>query len=212
MIITKSKPKEVVLRSLEDSKKVFIVGCGTCATLCQTGGEEQVEEMANFLRERSVGKVVVETPCDIRVLKRDLSPHFGIIESADAILALCCGSGAQAISEFTGKIVVPGLDTLFVGETERIGRFYERCRACGDCIIHETAGVCPIVRCAKGLLNGPCGGMANGKCEAGGHTRDCAWVLIYTRLKELGMLKEFMKVRTVRDWSKKAEPQELKTR
>ncbi len=212
MIITKSKPKEAVLRSLEDITKVFIVGCGTCATLCQTGGEEQVEEMSKFLRERSVGKVVVETPCDIRVLKRDLSPHLGTIESADAILALCCGSGAQAISEFTGKIVVPGLDTLFVGETERIGRFYERCRACGDCIIHETGGICPIVRCAKGLLNGPCGGMANGKCEAGGHTRDCAWVLIYTRLKEQGLVERFKEIRTVRDRSKRAEPQELKTR
>ncbi|MBC7113628.1 MAG: methylenetetrahydrofolate reductase C-terminal domain-containing protein [Candidatus Methanomethyliales bacterium] len=212
MIITKSKPKELVLRSLGGRKRVFIVGCGTCATLCQTGGEEQVEEMASILRERSVGKVVVETPCDIRVLKRDLSPHLGIVEDADAILALCCGAGAQAISEFTGKMVVPGLDTLFVGETERIGRFYERCRACGDCIIDETGGVCPIVRCAKGLLNGPCGGMANGKCEAGGHTRDCVWVLIYRRLKEQGMLERFKEIRTVRDRSKRAESQELKTR
>lgn len=168
--------------------------------------------MASILRERSVGKVVVETPCDIRVLKRDLSPHLGIVEDADAILALCCGAGAQAISEFTGKMVVPGLDTLFVGETERIGRFYERCRACGDCIIDETGGVCPIVRCAKGLLNGPCGGMANGKCEAGGHTRDCVWVLIYRRLKEQGMLERFKEIRTVRDRSKRAESQELKTR
>jgi len=212
LIITKSKPKEVVLRSVGDRKRVFIVGCGTCATLCQTGGEEQVEEMANLLRERSVGKVVVETPCDIRVLKRDLSPHLGMIESADAILALCCGAGAQAISELTGKIVIPGLDTLFLGETERIGRFYERCRACGDCIIYETGGICPIVRCAKGLLNGPCGGMANGKCEAGGYMRDCAWVLIYRRLKELGMTQRFMEIRAVRDRSRRSEPQELRFR
>ncbi|MEM4214534.1 MAG: methylenetetrahydrofolate reductase C-terminal domain-containing protein, partial [Candidatus Methanomethylicaceae archaeon] len=92
------------------------------------------------------------------------------------------------------------------------GRFYERCRACGECIIHETGGICPIVRCAKGLLNGPCGGMANGKCEAGGHVRDCAWVLIYKRLEGQGMVEKFKEIRKVRDRSKKAEPQELKTR
>ncbi|MDH5811593.1 MAG: methylenetetrahydrofolate reductase C-terminal domain-containing protein [Candidatus Methanomethylicaceae archaeon] len=212
MIITKSKPKEAVLRSLEDHERVFIVGCGTCATLCQTGGEEQVNEMANILGKKACGKVVVETPCDIRILRRDLSSHSNIIAASDAILALCCGSGAQAIGEFTDKIVIPGLDTLFVGETERIGRFYERCRACGECIIHETGGICPIVRCAKGLLNGPCGGMANGKCEAGGHVRDCAWVLIYKRLEGQGMVEKFKEIRKVRDRSKKAEPQELKTR
>ncbi|MCX8181694.1 MAG: methylenetetrahydrofolate reductase C-terminal domain-containing protein [Candidatus Methanomethyliaceae archaeon] len=212
MIITKSKPKEVFLRSLEGFERVFIVGCGTCATLCQTGGEEEVDAVANLLGKRTCGKIVVETPCDIRVLRRDLSPHLDVVDAADVILALCCGSGAQAIGEFTGKIVIPGLDTLFVGETERIGRFYERCRACGDCIIHETGGICPIVRCAKGLLNGPCGGMANGKCEAGGHVRDCAWVMIYKRLEEQGIVERFKEIRKVRDRSKKAEPQELRMR
>lgn len=209
MIITKSKPREEILRTVKDRGKVFIVGCGTCATLCQTGGEDQVKELANLLGDKASGKVVVETPCDLRILRKELNPHKKAIERADSVLALCCGSGAQAIVEFTGKLVIPGVDTLFVGEAERIGKFYERCRACGDCMLYETGGICPVVRCAKGLLNGPCGGMADGKCEAGGHVKDCAWVLIYRRLKEQGMEERFKEIRSVFDRSKRAQPQEL---
>ncbi len=209
MIITKSKPREEILRMVKDRGKVFIVGCGTCATLCQTGGEEQVKELANLLGDKASGKVVVKTPCDLRILRKELNPHKKTIERADSVLALCCGSGAQAIVEFTGKLVIPGVDTLFVGEAERIGKFYERCRACGDCMLYEIGGICPVVRCAKGLLNGPCGGMADGKCEAGGHVKDCAWVLIYRRLKEQGMEERFKEIRSVFDRSKRAQPQEL---
>ncbi|MGQ9759824.1 MAG: methylenetetrahydrofolate reductase C-terminal domain-containing protein [Candidatus Methanomethylicaceae archaeon] len=209
MIITKSKPREELMRLVEGRKGVFIVGCGTCATVCQTGGEEEVEDLAKTLGDKVSGKVVVETPCDLRVLRRDLGQYSAPIKSADSIIALCCGSGAQAIAEFTGKIVIPGLDTLFAGETERIGKFYERCRACGDCLLYETGGICPLVRCAKALLNGPCGGMADGKCEAGGHVRECAWVLIYRRLKELGMEERFRAIRPVVDRSRRAQPQEL---
>lgn len=209
MIITKSKPLEELIRLVKERKGVFVAGCGTCATVCETGGEEQVEVLAKVLGEKVYGKAVVEAPCDLRLLRRDLSPHKGAIEKVDAIIALCCGSGAQTIAEYTGKIVIPGLDTLFAGKTERIGKFYERCRACGDCLLYETGGICPLVRCAKGLLNGPCGGMANGKCEAGGYVRDCAWVLIYRRLKELGMEEKFSAIRPVIDRSRRAQPQEL---
>ncbi len=209
MIITKSKPREEVLELVKDYGRVFVLGCGTCATLCQTGGEKQVEDLAKELGEKVVGKAVVETPCDLRVLRRDLAQYMESVGKAHGIITLCCGVGSQAVADFTGKNVVPGLDTLFIGETERIGRFYERCRACGDCVLYETGGVCPVVRCAKGLMNGPCGGMANGKCEVGGHVRDCAWVLIYKRLKEQGRDEVFKKIRPAVDRSRRAQPQEL---
>jgi ferredoxin len=150
MIITKMKPFEEVQAMTEAYEKIFIVGCGTCSTSCQTGGEEQVSEMAD-----------------------------------------------------TGKIVLPASDTLFIGETERIGKFYDRCMACGECILDETGGICPITRCPKALLNGPCGGQVEGKCEVGEYTYDCAWVLIYDRLKEQDRLDLFMKFRPPRDYSKK---------
>lgn len=212
LIITKPKAPEKILEMTNPYKKIFIVGCGTCSTACQTGGEEQVKEMAERLGVKVIGKAVVESPCDLRLVKRDLGGSKQLLEEADALLILSCGVGAQALAEHTGKIIIPGLDTIFIGKIERIGRLYERCRACADCIIFETGGICPIVRCSKGLLNGPCGGMANGKCEASGHTRDCAWVLIYNALKQQRRLDLFTKFRPPMDRSKKAQPQEVVNR
>jgi ferredoxin len=168
MIITRMKPFEEVQAMTEAYEKIFIVGCGTCSTSCQTGGEEQVSEMAEKLGDKVVGTAMVEEPCDRRIARK-----------------------------------LPASDTLFIGETERIGKFYDRCMACGECILDETGGICPITRCPKALLNGPCGGQVEGKCEVGEYTYDCAWVLIYDRLKEQDRLDLFMKFRPPRDYSKK---------
>ena len=211
MIITEQKPFEEILEMLKPFNKVFIVGCGTCSTLCQTGGEDQVKEMAERLKDKEItGTVVVETPCDARILRRDTRGLKEKIEEADALLCLCCGAGVQDITDRIEKVCVPGLNTKFLGQTERIGMFYERCRACGECLLYETGGICPIVRCPKGMLNGPCGGMYDGKCEVGGYVRDCAWALIYERLKKLGMIDLLKSYKSPRDHSKlKAQPGEI---
>jgi len=194
LIITEQKPAEEITKMLEPYKKIFIIGCGTCSTTCQTGGEEQVKKTAEKLTNEGkeiTGSVVVESPCDARVLRRDTRKMRNEIKESDAIFCMTCGAGVQDIFEHLGKISIPALNTKFLGKIERIGEFYERCRACGECILYETGGICPIVRCPKGLLNGPCGGMYDSKCEVGKYQRDCAWVLIYNRLKELGMLDLF---------------------
>lgn len=212
MIITKPKSMEKITEMVRPFKGVFLVGCGTCATSCGTGGEDEVRQLAGALGKKVEGTAVVEAPCDLRLVKRDLGKSKGKLERSDAILVLSCGAGVQVVGDYTGKAVIPGLDTLFIGKIERIGKLYERCRACTDCLLYETGGICPVVRCSKGLLNGPCGGMADGKCEAGGHTRDCAWVLIYESLKKQGRLELYSKYRAPRDRSKKAQPQELLNR
>jgi len=206
VIITRPKPFEKVVASLPG--RVFVVGCGTCATLCQTGGEEQVKAMVSRLEGRVTGSAVVESPCDLRLVKRDLKGSRPMVDEAEAVLALCCGAGAQVLAEYTGKILIPCLDTLFIGKTERIGRFYERCRACTDCLLYETGGICPVTMCSKGLINGPCGGAAEGKCEVGGYRWDCAWTKIYDALKRQGRLGH-LKFRPPRDRSGKAHPQEI---
>ena len=203
MIITRMKPFEEVQTMTETYEKIFIVGCGTCSTSCQTGGEEQVSEMAEKLGDKVVGTAMVEEPCDRRIARKDLKTHKEALNAADAILVMSCGVGVQTLGDYTGKIVLPASDTLFIGETERIGKFYDRCMACGECILDETGGICPITRCAEALLNGPCGGQVEGKCEVGEYTHDCAWVLIYDRLKEQDRLDLFMKFRPPRDYSKK---------
>lgn len=213
MIITQQKPLEEILKMLEPFNKVFIIGCGTCSTVCQTGGEEQVEQMAETLKKEGkeiTGSVVVEAPCDARLLRRDTRKMKKAIEESEALLCMTCGAGVQDIVQHLKKISVPALNTKFLGQIERIGEFYERCRACGECILYETGGICPIVRCPKGMMNGPCGGMFEGKCEVGGYQRDCAWVLIYNRLKELGMLDLYKSYKPPRDNSQlNIQPREI---
>ena len=209
MIITRQKPFEEIQEMTATFDKLFVIGCGTCSTSCQTGGEEQVAEMVERLGDKVIGSAMVEEPCDLRIDRKDLKAHRGTISEADAILAMSCGVGVQAIGDYTDKVVLPALETLFIGETERIGKFYDRCVACGECILGETGGICPITRCPKGLLNGPCGGQVEGKCEVGEYNNDCAWVLIYNRLNEQGRLDLFTKFRPPRDFSKKTLTTEL---
>lgn len=209
MIITSQKPEEKIEEMVKPYKKIFIVGCGSCATSCQTGGEKEVEEIAEKLRGKVIGSAIVEEPCDLRLDRRDLKAYRNSIKEADAVMVMSCGAGVQTISDYSNKIVIPALDTLFIGQTERIGRFYDTCKACGDCILDETGGICPITRCPKSILNGPCGGQVEGKCEVGDYNNDCAWILIWKKLKEQDRINLFIKFRPPRDYSKKVLLREL---
>jgi len=134
------------------------------------------------------------------------------VEKSDAIISLACGLGTQSYWQLYStykKPVITPLDTVFMGETERMGKFHEKCRACGTCYLNETGGICPISTCAKSLVNGPCGGSVNGKCEVGNYTNDCGWILIYNRLKEMGRLDLFLKTRSPRDWSGSGHQRDL---
>jgi ferredoxin len=219
VVITTKKPEEEVFEALENYKvkKIALVSCGTCAALCQTGGTEGLEEWNKKLLEKGyeiTTTIVSEDVCDNRVMKKDLRKVDEAIGQSDAILTLSCGLGAQSIvhtlSDKHPKIpVVIANNTEFMGETERIGRFYMRCQGCGDCLLNETGGICPITTCAKALMNGPCGGMVNGKCEVGNYERDCGWILIFNRLKEIGRLDLFGKLRPPRDWSECGHQREV---
>ncbi len=203
MIITKQKNEKELTEMLQPFKKIFIIGCGSCATSCQTGGEKQVAEMKEKHRDKVIGTAMVDEPCDLRLNRRDLKEHKVTIKEADAVLVMSCGSGVQTVGDYTNKIVLPALESLFIGETERLGHFTETCQACGECVLDETGGVCPVTKCSKGLLNGPCGGQVKGKCEVGKYENDCAWVNIWKRLKEQNRLELFTTFRPPRDYSKK---------
>jgi hypothetical protein len=193
MIITVAKPFERLLKSLAAYRRVFIVGCAACATKCKTGGEEAAAAMAEELRmagKEVNGSCILDTPCDIRIARRDVG-HSEEALSADALLVLACGAGVQSVEKVTGKPLIPGLDPVFTGTTERIGVYHEFCSVCGDCLLEKTGGICPVARCAKGLVNGPCGGTVDGKCEAD-LGRDCAWALIFDKLKRQGREKELL--------------------
>lgn len=207
MILTTQKPLEEIMKYLEPYNNVMIVGCGTCATEVQTGGEKQILEMADKLRGKwFVQTMIIETPCDERISRKDWRKIKEQIKDIDAALVMACGAGVQTLAEVADLPCIPGLNTHFLGKVERIGQYYERCRACGDCHLGETAGICPVTRCAKNLMNGPCGGMYDGKCEVKGYVRDCAWYLIWKKLKEQRRLDFFRKIRPPREFGLEAYP------
>ncbi len=219
VVITTKKPDEEVFEALQNYKvkKLTVVSCGTCAALCQTGGTEGAEEWRKKLEEKGYeieAVIVSEDVCDNRVMKKDLRKIDDEVRASDAILTLSCGLGVQSIVEviqdkYPKKPVLVSNNTKFIGMTERIGRFYLRCRACGDCLLNYTGGICPIATCAKGLMNGPCGGMVDGKCEVDNYERDCGWILIFNRLKAIGRLDLFSMLRDARDWSESGHQQEV---
>lgn len=188
MIITKQKSPDDILKILAGRSRVFLIGCGDCATTCKTGGEEEVRVLVSFLEKhgkRVTGMVVPDVTCASAQAKIAFAKNKEALKNSDAVLVFACGSGVQCVKENDrfNLDVFSGCDSLFASLIDKDGNFKEVCSACGECLLHLTEGICPVTRCAKGLLNGPCGGSSQGKCEVD-RDKDCAWVLIYNRLKE----------------------------
>jgi len=209
MTATEAKAIEEVLESLKDAEAVFIVGCGDCATLSQTGGEFEVKEMASKLEEagkRVTGSVIPESTCHILDTGRLLRQNKEALGQADAVLVLSCGSGVQAVAENVDRPVKPGCNSLFLSVVQRLGQLAERCICCGDCIVDHYLGICPRARCPKGQTSGPCGGYDQGKCEVN-KDQDCVWTLIYQRAEKLGVQPDLETVATgEEDYQKQAHP------
>jgi ferredoxin len=187
--ITKQKSPDEIKQSLDGLDRVFIIGCGTCTTMTKTGGIDQVVEMKERLQEQGkhvTGWTVIPTACD-DMTEIAMKENEQAISNADCILSMSCALGVHRMHLYIGKLIIPALDTLFIAVEESPGYFREACAQCGQCLLGETAGICPITACHKGLVNGPCGGTNNGKCEVD-KEKDCAWTLIYQRLKELDRL------------------------
>jgi ferredoxin len=208
--ITKQKSEEELARLLDGLGRVFILGCGTCTTLTNTGGEPEVKAMKKHLSEEGrlvTGEMVLPVACD-NLTGEALKEYGQQIDQADALLIMTCAFGVQTIARQLNKMVVPALDTLFIGKETGIGTFNEICTQCGACILGETGGICPVTSCHKGLVNGPCGGTNNGKCEIDPE-KDCAWTLIYNRLKELGRLDSMRTLQKPRNHQGEPSPGKL---
>jgi len=204
MIVAERKPIEEIVNMIRDFNKVLILGCGTCVAVCMAGGEKEVQVLAAQLRMifSKEGKNIeliedtIQRQCD----KEYIEPIADKIRSVDAVLSMACGVGVQFTAEVVPeKIVFPALNTKFYGATIEEGVWSERCAGCGNCILDKTGGICPIARCSKRLLNGPCGGSNNGKCEISPEI-DCAWQLIYDRLKALGQLEKLEEIIPAKNW------------
>ncbi len=212
MIITKKKPIEELLDMLQGVQKVAIVGCANCAAACQTGGEKEVAEMKALLEEQGfevVATVLPEECCHKMLVKKETK----VLRTcgAEAIVGMACGDGVQTVADNIALPIYPANNTLFLGQVERVGIFHEYCRMCGDCVLGETGGICPITKCAKSLVNGPCGGQKNGKCEVNPEN-DCAWIQIYNRMVALGQEEKFFTTRKTKSHAAVAYPRHLNLR
>ena len=200
--VTEQKPPEEIMQYLEKSKRVYLVGCGTCATMCHTGGKSEVLEMKDKLEaagKKVTGWMVIPTACD-ELTKDALRENAKAVNAADCILVMSCAFGVQTVALHANSPVYPALNTLFIGKEESPGYFIEVCLQCGGCLLGRTAAICPLVRCAKSLLNGPCGGSVGGKCEISTDI-PCAWQLIIDRLKDMGQLDKLEEIQPPQDWS-----------
>jgi ferredoxin len=212
MIITQKKPIEELLAMLSGVRKVALVGCGSCATSCQTGGEKEVQEMKQLLEEKGFEVVATVIPgecCHKLLVKKETK----ILRDcgAEAIVGMACGDGVQTVADNIQLPVYPANNTLFLGQVERVGMFSEYCRMCGDCVLGSTGGICPITKCAKSLVNGPCGGQKNGKCEVNPEN-DCAWIQIYNRLVALGQEEKLLQPRPDKGYAEVAYPRHINLR
>jgi len=215
--MVQQKPLNDILEMTKNLQSILILGCDGCAAIIQVGGERQAEILKTLLemnrKLKNEGKLKAKAMSTLRQCDKQNTANSlsSLAKDYEAIISLACGTGVQTLADlYPAKVIVPANDTKFIGMHDaKAEKFIEMCRACGDCMLFETGGVCPITRCAKSLLNGPCGGQAKGKCEVGDWKRDCAWVLIYNRLKERGRLDSFTKFREERDFRVSESPREL---
>ena len=211
MIITQKKPLEEVIAMVGNAKTVAILGCGSCATACQTGGEPQIAELKAALE--AVGKTVVATAvadycCMALGVKSKMRAMLA--QNPECVICMSCGDGVQCAAKNAGSIpVYPSNNTMFLGEAVRFGVWEEACHFCGECVLGQTGAICPISQCAKSLVNGPCGGQKNGKCEVDPNN-DCAWVAIYNRMNEIGLLSKLEN--TIEDKDTRLWPMSVNTR
>jgi len=204
MIYTQNKPIDEVLESLASEKNIFLLACNGCAEVCETGGQKALSEMKAELEKAGknvAGEALVDFLCNKLLVATRLATERDKLKQANSILALTCGVGVQAVAKVVDMVVHPGANTVSLGGLQGLWPSDERCQACGDCALDYTGGICPITSCAKELLNGPCGGSQDGKCEIDPE-KDCGWFKIYERLEKLGRLENLQKIYSPRDHNK----------
>ena len=209
--ITQQKPFKEIQTLLDGLDRIFITGCGTCATMTKTGGTDEVAAMKQSLTEQEkliTGTVVIPTACD-EMTEAMMKQNQTALDTANVVLVMSCAMGVHRLSLYIKKPVIPALDTLFIGIEDGFGNFFEVCAQCGQCVLGEMAGICPITACHKGLLNGPCGGTNNGKCEVD-KNKDCAWTLIYNRLTEQNRMELMKKYQPPKNYQVVPKPRVAK--
>jgi len=202
MLVVQLKPEEEILPRIS-GKRIFVFECIGCQEVYFP--REEVEEFIEGLKNEITGRAVLDYLCNRDFVREYIKAYSNEIKEAEAILVFSCGAGAQIVSSLLeDKVVYTDCDTLYLSGFQGLTIQEFDCKQCGQCYLNYTGGICPLVNCAKGLLNGPCGGSKDGKCEVNPEA-DCAWELIYKRLKRLGKLDLLKETLPPRDYSRMIE-------
>lgn len=213
MLVVQLKSNEEIIANLDGANKVFILSCNGCAEATKCGGEDGAKNMKKILEDAKKqvnGYQLIDFACDKALVKLKLQPKVKEVIDSDAILVLSCGIGVQASAKCVEKPCIPACNTISLGGRQGEWRGEERCKECGDCVLHLTGGICPITACTKSLLNGQCGGTKDGKCEFEPDLRDCGWHLIYERLKTLNKLDNLKKINLPKNYAKMQPPKDIR--
>ncbi len=205
MIVAERKPMGEIIEMVQDCKKVLVLACRGCVTVCSAGGEREAEILSSLIRlgMKKAGKSIeVSTESLVRQCDREYIDEIDQFEDEyDAIVSTACGVGVNFISNLKkGTMVYPALNTTFFGGSAEQGEWTEQCSGCGDCVLHLTGGLCPVARCAKSLMNGPCGGSVDGRCEIHKDV-ECIWQSIHDRLGSFDRSAQMEVIAPIRDWS-----------
>jgi hypothetical protein len=210
MIVTEQKQFCEIQKCVQGYTRIFLVGCGECATTAKTGGQEELERIKKSLEadgKTVTGTCIPSAPCMAPQVKAELAKNSRALRESDAILVFACGLGVQSVKDNNrhGLVVIPALNSICGAVMDAGGNFVEKCSMCAECVLDTTAGICPVTLCPKGLLNGPCGGVNKGKCEVD-KEKDCAWVLIYNELAKNNTLDKMRAVQKPKDFKKLTRP------
>lgn len=205
MIVAERKPLAELLGMIRDYDRILLLGCKGCVTVCSAGGEREVEILASLLRlgmKKAGRKLEVIEGALVRQCDREYIDNLDQWDGQyDAIVSMACGVGVNFIANLRPMArVYPAVNTSFFGGSTDQGIWSEQCAGCGNCVLHQTGGLCPVARCAKSLMNGPCGGSQGGHCEIHSEVL-CIWQAIHDRLERLDMKENLLRVAPIRDWS-----------
>lgn len=168
--------------------KVFVINCFGCKEVSFPEAEANEFQAQLKADGKLTGILNADYICNPEFLKKRLLLWEDEIKVADCVLVFSCGVGVQTVADIiTDKRVYAACDTLGLPGFQGVTPLNVNCGQCGECYLNATGGICPVVACSKSLLNGPCGGTKNGKCEVNSEM-DCGWERIYRRLEKLGKL------------------------
>lgn len=206
MIVAERKPMAEIIEMVQDCKKILVLACRGCVTVCSAGGEREAEILSSLIRlgMKKAGKSIeVATASLVRQCDREYIDEMDQFkdDGYDAVVSTACGVGVNFISNIRkDTMVYPALNTSFLGGSAEQGEWTEQCAGCGDCVLHLTGGLCPVARCAKSLMNGPCGGSVDGTCEINSDI-ECIWQSIHDRLASFDKFAQMELIAPIRDWS-----------